>query len=73
MLNPFTRYISEEKCIVGQRLLACRRELAEGEQSFRAQCESTVPLRFAWLFCIALSVERPLWVSGGTRTHIAQS
>ncbi len=31
-------YISEEKCIVGQRHLACRRELAEGEHSFRARC-----------------------------------
>ncbi len=42
MLNPYTRYISEEKYIVGRRHLACRRELAEGEQSFRALCESTI-------------------------------
>ncbi len=42
MLNPYTRYISEEKCIVGWRHLACRRELAEGEQSFCARCESYV-------------------------------
>ncbi len=37
----------EKKCIVGRRHLACRRELAEGEQSFRALCESTVRLRLA--------------------------
>ncbi len=35
MLNPYTRYISEEKCIVGRRHLACMRELAEGEHSPR--------------------------------------
>ncbi len=55
MLNPYTRYISEEKYIVGWRHLVCRHELAEGEQSFRARCESTVCQRFALLFHIALS------------------
>ncbi len=60
MLDPYTRYISEEKYIVGWRHLACRRELAEGEQSFRSWCESTVCRRFTSLFHIALSVERPL-------------
>ncbi len=60
MLNPFTRYISEEKYIVVRIHLVCRRELAEGEQSFRARCESTVHLQFASLFLIALRVERPL-------------
>ncbi len=33
MLNPYTRHISEEKCIVGWRHLVCRCELAEGDQS----------------------------------------
>ncbi len=59
MLNPYMRYISEEKCIVGRRHLACRCELAEGEHSFRARCESTVRRRFASLFRITLRVERP--------------
>ncbi len=59
MLNPYMRYISEEKYIVGWCHLACRSELAEGEQSFRARCESTIPQRFASLFRIAFSVERP--------------
>ncbi len=31
--------------------LACRRELAEGEQSFPARCESLVRLRFAFSHC----------------------
>ncbi len=60
MSNPYTGYISEEKCIAGRRHLACRRELAEGEQSFRARCENTVHRRFALLFRIVLSVKRPL-------------
>ncbi len=59
MLNPYMRYISEEKCIVGRRLLACRCELVEGEHSFRARCESTIHRRFASLFRIASSVKRP--------------
>ncbi len=59
MLNPHTRHISEGKYIVGRRHLACRRELAEGEHSFRTRCESNVRRRFALPFCIALSVERP--------------
>ncbi len=50
MLNPYTRHTSEEKCIVGWRHLACRRELAESDQSFRAWCESNVRRRFASLF-----------------------
>ncbi len=40
--------------------LACMRELAEGKQSFHTRCESNVCQRFALLFCIVLSVERPL-------------
>ncbi len=60
MLNPYMRYISEEKCIVGRRHLACRRELAEGKHSFRTRCESTVGRRFASLFRIASSVKWPL-------------
>ncbi len=60
MLNPYTRYISEEKCIIGWHHLACRRELAEGDQFFRTRCESTVRLRFALPFRIVLSVKRPL-------------
>ncbi len=54
MLNPYMRYISEEKCIVGRHLLACRRELAEGKIclalgvairlafSHRVQCETAL-------------------------------
>ncbi len=60
MLNPYTRYISEEKYIVGWRHLACKHELAEREQSFRALCESTVHRQFTSLFRIVLSLERPL-------------
>ncbi len=56
MLNTYTRSISVEKCISGLRHLVCRRELAEGEQSFCALCESTVRPRFASLFRIKLSV-----------------
>ncbi len=59
MLNPYMRYISEEKCIVGRRHLACRRELAEGKQSFRARCESNIRQRFALIFHNALSAKRP--------------
>ncbi len=59
MLNPYMRYISEEKCIASQRHLACRRELA-GDQSFHARCESTIRRRFASLFHIAFSVKWPL-------------
>ncbi len=58
MLNPYTRHISEQKCIVGWRHQAWRRELSEGEQSFRAWCESNVRRRFALLFRIELSVKR---------------
>ncbi len=60
MLNPYSRYISEEKGIVGSAppgVQAC--ELAESDQSFRVQCESNVRRR-ASLFHIALSVKRPL-------------
>ncbi len=39
MINPYTRYISEEKYIVGRHHLACWSDLAEGEKLFR---ESTV-------------------------------
>ncbi len=49
----------KKKCIVGRRHLACRRELAEGEHWFRARCKSNICGRFASLFRIALSVERP--------------
>ncbi len=56
MLNPYTQYISEEKCIVGRRHLACRHELAEGEHSFHARCESKIRERFSSFFRIALSV-----------------
>ncbi len=59
MLNPYTRYISEENSIAGRRHLACRHELAEGDQSFHALCESNVCQRFASLFHIALSLKRP--------------
>ncbi len=59
-LNLHTGHISEEKCIVGRCHLACRRELAEGDQSFRARCESNVRRRFPSLFRIALSVKRPV-------------
>ncbi len=79
MLNPHTRHISKEKYIVGRHHLACRRELAEGEHSFRTRCESTVHRRFASLFRIALSVERPFEVEQNTprleaepRAHHAQ-
>ncbi len=34
--------MDDVKYIVGRLHLACRRELAEGEQSIRALCESTV-------------------------------
>ncbi len=57
MLNPYKRYVSEEKYIVGQR------ELAGGEHSFRARCESNIRGRFASLFRIVISVERPLHFS----------
>ncbi len=50
----------KKKCIVGRRHLSCRRELAEGEHSFRARSESNIRGRFASLFRIALSVERPV-------------
>ncbi len=46
MLNP---YVSEEKWIVGQCYLACRHELAEGDQLVLNRCESTVCRRFASL------------------------
>ncbi len=46
MLNP---YVSEEKWIVGQCHLACRHELAEGDQLVLNRCESTVCQRFASL------------------------
>ncbi len=49
----------KKKCIVGRRHLACRRELAEGEKSFRALCESNIRWRFASIFHIVLSVEKP--------------
>ncbi len=52
----------KKKCIVGRRQLACRRELAEGKYSCRARCESNICGRFALLFRIALSVERPFTV-----------
>ncbi len=54
------RYIRfmKKKCFVVRRHLACRRELAEGEHSFRAACESNIHRRFASLFHIAFSVER---------------
>ncbi len=42
MLNPYTRYISAEKCIIDWHHLAFRHELAEGNQLFRTRCESTV-------------------------------
>ncbi len=58
-LMLYMRYISEEKCIVGRRHLACKHELAEGEHSFCAQCESTVRLRFASPFRISSSVKWP--------------
>ncbi len=60
MLKPYTRYIHKEKRIVGQCHLACRWELAEGDQTFCAQCESNVRLCFSLLFRIALSVKWPL-------------
>ncbi len=53
MLKPYTRYIHKEKCIGGQCHLACRWELAEGDQTFRAQCESNVRRQFSFLFRIA--------------------
>ncbi len=49
----------EEKSIVGWRHLAYRCELANDDQSFHAQCESTVRLWFVSLFHIALSVKQP--------------
>ncbi len=51
MLNPYTRYISEEKCIVGRCHLMCRHELAEGNTFFRTLCESTIR-------CDSLSLHR---------------
>ncbi len=51
MLNPYMRCISEEKCIVGRRQLACKHELAEGDQSFRARCENNVRRQFDSLLC----------------------
>ncbi len=60
MLNLYTRKLHEEKCIAGRRHLACRHELAEGDQSFRAQCESTICRWFASLFRSVLSVKWPL-------------
>ncbi len=59
MLNPFTRCISEEKCIVAQRHLACRRELAEGDQLFHTLCESTVVGDSPHFLRIVASVKRP--------------
>ncbi len=49
ILNPYTRCISEEKCIAGRRHLTCRHELAEDDQSFCTRCESNVCRRFAFL------------------------
>ncbi len=41
------KIMSEGKCIVGRRHLAYRRELAKGEQSFRARCER-IKIRLAF-------------------------
>ncbi len=49
ILNPCTRYVSEEKCIAVRRHLAYSCELAEGDHSVRARCESTFHRQFALL------------------------
>lgn len=61
--------IHEEKCILSQRHLSCRCELAEGNQSFHVRCESSVRR------CCALSrhaqCERAFRVWTGTLTAIS--
>ncbi len=73
MLNPYTRYIYEEKCIAGWSHLAYTCELAEGAQLFPALCESNVCRRFTSLFHITLSVEWPLVINAEFSASLLQS
>ncbi len=46
------RCISEEKCIAGRRHLACRCELAEGDQSLCTRCETAFIYKMIVDLCI---------------------